>query len=226
MEERKNKNYDRRPRQPRRDARPDPETAENLLEGRNAVTEALAAGRAIDKVYLADGDTDRGLARLAARPSRPGPSSRDGPAQARPAGRHRRAPGRHRRRRRAYLRLGRRNLPGPPTKGSRRCSSSVTSSSTRITSGRSSGRRNARGTWGHHPQAPQRRTHRGRRQGVRRGAGVYASRPRFESGQYDQRAESNAASGSAGPPPTARPRSTTPISKVRRPSSSAARATA
>ena len=38
MEERKNKNHDRRPRQPRRDARPDPETAENLLEGRNALT--------------------------------------------------------------------------------------------------------------------------------------------------------------------------------------------
>ena len=66
MEERKNKNYDRRPRQPRRDARPDPETAENLLEGRNALTEALAAGRAIDKVYLAEGNTDRALARLAA----------------------------------------------------------------------------------------------------------------------------------------------------------------
>ena len=66
MEERKNKNHDRRPRQPRRDARPDPETAENLLEGRNALTEALAAGRAIDKVYLAEGNTDRALARLAA----------------------------------------------------------------------------------------------------------------------------------------------------------------
>ena len=64
MEERKNRNYDRRPRQPRRDARPDPETAENLLEGRNALTEALAAGRAIDKVYLAEGNTDRALARL------------------------------------------------------------------------------------------------------------------------------------------------------------------
>ena len=66
MEERKNRNYDRRPRQPRRDACPDPETAENLLEGRNALTEALAAGRAIDKVYLAEGNTDRALARLAA----------------------------------------------------------------------------------------------------------------------------------------------------------------
>ena len=66
MEERKNKNHDRRPRQLRRDARPDPETAENLLEGRNALTEALAAGRAIDKVYLAEGNTDRALARLAA----------------------------------------------------------------------------------------------------------------------------------------------------------------
>ena len=66
MEERKNKPYDRHPRQPRREARPDPETAENLLEGRNALTEALAAGRAVDKVYLAEGNTDRALARLAA----------------------------------------------------------------------------------------------------------------------------------------------------------------
>ena len=48
----------------RRDA--DADIAENLLEGRNAVTEALSAGRAIDKVFLAEGDTDRALARLAA----------------------------------------------------------------------------------------------------------------------------------------------------------------
>ena len=39
---------------------------DNMLEGRNAVTEALSAGRAIDKVYVADGDTDRALARLCA----------------------------------------------------------------------------------------------------------------------------------------------------------------
>lgn len=40
--------------------------AENLLEGRNALTEALAGGRTIDKVFVAEGDTDRALARLAA----------------------------------------------------------------------------------------------------------------------------------------------------------------
>ena len=44
----------------------DADTAENLLEGRNALTEALAAGRTVDKVYIAAGDTDRALARLAA----------------------------------------------------------------------------------------------------------------------------------------------------------------
>lgn len=49
-----------------RRAQPDPETAENLLEGRNAVQEALTAGRPIDKVYIAAGETDRALARLAA----------------------------------------------------------------------------------------------------------------------------------------------------------------
>ena len=39
---------------------------ETRLEGRNAVTEALKAGRTIDKVFVADGDTDKGLQRLAA----------------------------------------------------------------------------------------------------------------------------------------------------------------
>lgn len=41
----------------------DPDT---LIEGRNAVTEAIRSGRAINKVFLADGDTDRALGRLAA----------------------------------------------------------------------------------------------------------------------------------------------------------------
>ena len=39
---------------------------ENMLEGRNAVTEALSAGRTIDKLFVADGDTDRALARISA----------------------------------------------------------------------------------------------------------------------------------------------------------------
>ena len=39
---------------------------ENMLEGRNAVTEALSAGRTIDKLFVADGDTDRELARICA----------------------------------------------------------------------------------------------------------------------------------------------------------------
>jgi len=47
-------------------AEPAPEENEGQLEGRNAVTEALRAGRTIDKVFIADGDTDRGLQRLAA----------------------------------------------------------------------------------------------------------------------------------------------------------------
>ena len=54
-----------RPRAPR-EREYDAETAENLLEGRNALSEALAAGRPVDKVYIAAGDTDRALARLAA----------------------------------------------------------------------------------------------------------------------------------------------------------------
>ena len=43
-----------------------PEEVEGQLEGRNALTEALRAGRTIDKVFVADGETDRGLQRLAA----------------------------------------------------------------------------------------------------------------------------------------------------------------
>ncbi len=39
---------------------------ESLIEGRNAVTEALRAGRTLNKVFVASGDTDAGLRRLAA----------------------------------------------------------------------------------------------------------------------------------------------------------------
>lgn len=42
------------------------ELPEGLIEGRNAVTEALKSGRAIDKVFLASGETDKALGRLAA----------------------------------------------------------------------------------------------------------------------------------------------------------------
>lgn len=42
------------------------ELPEGMIEGRNAVTEALKSGRVIDKVYIASGDTDRALGRLAA----------------------------------------------------------------------------------------------------------------------------------------------------------------
>ena len=42
------------------------EEIEGQLEGRNALTEALKSGRTIDKVFIAAGETDRGLQRLAA----------------------------------------------------------------------------------------------------------------------------------------------------------------
>ena len=42
------------------------EEVEGQLEGRNAISEALKSGRTIDKVFVADGDTDKGLQRLAA----------------------------------------------------------------------------------------------------------------------------------------------------------------
>ena len=46
----------------------DPETEENenQIEGRNALTEALRSGRTIDKVFIAAGETDRALQKLAA----------------------------------------------------------------------------------------------------------------------------------------------------------------
>lgn len=46
-------------------SRPD-ELSEGLIEGRNAVTEAIRSGRTINKVFLTDGDTDKSLGRLAA----------------------------------------------------------------------------------------------------------------------------------------------------------------
>lgn len=55
------------PRRGERPARPEaPEESEGQLEGRNALQEALKAGRTIDKVFIAAGETDRGLQRLAA----------------------------------------------------------------------------------------------------------------------------------------------------------------
>jgi 23S rRNA (guanosine2251-2'-O)-methyltransferase len=42
------------------------EVNEGQIEGRNALTEALRSGRTIDKVFIAAGETDRGLQRLAA----------------------------------------------------------------------------------------------------------------------------------------------------------------
>ena len=63
MEQKKWNRNDRRP--PVRRAQEPAENAENMLEGRNAVQEALAAGRPIDKLYIAAGETDRALSRPA-----------------------------------------------------------------------------------------------------------------------------------------------------------------
>ena len=45
---------------------------EGLIEGRNAVTEALRAGASIDKLYIAKGETDRTLGRIAAQAKKAG----------------------------------------------------------------------------------------------------------------------------------------------------------
>ena len=50
----------------RREPQKPVEEVEGQLEGRNALTEALRSGRTIDKVFIASGETDRALQRLAA----------------------------------------------------------------------------------------------------------------------------------------------------------------
>lgn len=52
------------PEEERRRFGPDPET---VIEGRNAVLEALRAGRRIDKVYIAKGETDAALRAVASK---------------------------------------------------------------------------------------------------------------------------------------------------------------
>jgi 23S rRNA (guanosine2251-2'-O)-methyltransferase len=63
--DRSGKMEERRNRRPMREREPR-ELAEDMIEGRNALTEALKSGRTIDKVFIAAGDTDRSLQRLAA----------------------------------------------------------------------------------------------------------------------------------------------------------------
>lgn len=63
---RRNDRNDRKERFDRKDRNELPEENEGQLEGRNALTEALRSGRTIDKVFIAAGDTDRSLQRLAA----------------------------------------------------------------------------------------------------------------------------------------------------------------
>ena len=40
---------------------------EDVIEGRNAVTEALRAGRTIDKIYIAKGEVDKTLGHIASK---------------------------------------------------------------------------------------------------------------------------------------------------------------
>ena len=67
MNEKRRPQGDNRPRRADRFADRTPvEEIEGQLEGRNALNEALKAGRTIDKVFIASGDTDKALQRLAA----------------------------------------------------------------------------------------------------------------------------------------------------------------
>ena len=58
--------YKRYDRENKRPVPQEQEINEGQLEGRNALTEALKNGRTIDKVFIASGETDRALQRLAA----------------------------------------------------------------------------------------------------------------------------------------------------------------
>ena len=67
MNEKRRPQKNDRPRRADRFADRTPvEEVEGQLEGRNAITEALKAGRTLDKVFVADGETDKSLQRLAA----------------------------------------------------------------------------------------------------------------------------------------------------------------
>ena len=50
-------------REDKNQRRPIEAQADGLIEGRNAVIEALRAGTAIDKIYLARGETDAKIGR-------------------------------------------------------------------------------------------------------------------------------------------------------------------
>lgn len=64
----KKERFQRRPMGAERSRQEQPaqEETEGQLEGRNAIAEALKSGRTIDKLFIATGDTDKGLQRLAA----------------------------------------------------------------------------------------------------------------------------------------------------------------
>ena len=64
MDEKRDRRNGRRDFRDQREERR--ELAEDMIEGRNALTEALKSGRTIDKVFVAAGDTDKALARLSA----------------------------------------------------------------------------------------------------------------------------------------------------------------
>ena len=65
MNDKRNDRF-RRPREGQRPQEAPQEETEGQLEGRNAIQEALKSGRTIDKLFIASGDTDKGLQRLAA----------------------------------------------------------------------------------------------------------------------------------------------------------------
>ena len=48
------------------------EARNDLIEGRNAVMEALRAGRTIDKIFIAKGDVDKTLGHIASQARRAG----------------------------------------------------------------------------------------------------------------------------------------------------------
>ena len=86
----RNENFDRK--KPQRAAEGGDALREDLIEGRNALSEALKSGRTIDKLYVAEGSGDRSLARLAAQAKEAGavvvPTDRRKLDQMSPTGAH------------------------------------------------------------------------------------------------------------------------------------------
>ena len=182
------KEYTKEPRKPSEAAQES--LPEDMIEGRNAVTEALRSGRTINKVFLADGDTDRALGRLAAMAKESGAVvvrvDRRKLNDMSPTGAHQgimAAVAAHDYATVDDMLNAAQEGRGAPARHLRRA---VRSAQPRCDHPHGRMRRRARR---HHPPPPQRRPDGRRRQGLGRCARIYARGPRCEPRRHDPRSE-------------------------------------